>query len=744
MNDLNTLRPRRSALVWRAGLLLVLATLALLWWWLAPNEAAWLAAVKAQMAGLQTWHQSSPWQCRAAFFVAYLLLATFAIPGIAVVTMAAGAVLGVGWGVLLVSFASTLGATLSFWLARYLLADLLRARMGPRVQAVRQHIEREGALYLLSLRLIPVVPFGLINLLMGLTRMRTWTFYAVSQVGMLASTVIYVAAGQQLARLSTARDVLSPALLAGLVVAGLAVSLLPLVGKGVMSRLQQGRMLAPWRRQRPRQFDTNLVVIGAGAAGLVSAYVAAAAQAKVTLVEERALGGDCLHYGCVPSKALIHCAKVAQQVRGAAQFGVLAPASSLDFPAVMAHVHRAIARIAPHDSVARYTALGVDVLPGHATIVNPWTVEVSRPGGDPQRITTRAIVVAAGAQPVVPDLPGLHEVGYATSDTLWGQLAQCTTLPARIVLLGGGPIGCELGQAFARLGAAVTVVESGEHLLPREDAEVCELVQVALQGDGARVLTQHSAVRCTRGQGEAPQKSLVVRDLRTGQEQALPFDLLVCALGRRARLQGYGLEAMGIATDRRVPTNTYLQTVFPTIYAAGDVAGPYQLTHAAAHQAWYASVNALFGGFKRFAADYRHLPVTTFVSPEVARVGLNVQEASAQGVAFEVTRFELADLDRALCEAGDASPTGFVKVLTVPGSDRILGVTIVADRAAEMLTEYVLAMRKGLGLKAVLGTVHAYPTFTEANKYAAGNWQRAHVPARLLRAARWFHTWRRG
>ena len=744
MNNAASDHPSRAAWGWRIVALLSVTTLLGLWWWLTPDEAAWLTLVKAQLADLQTWHDASPWQVRAAFFLVYLLLATFAVPGIAVLTVAAGAVLGLAWGVLLVSFASTMGATLSFWLARYLLADLLRARMGPRVLAARLHIEREGALHLLGLRLIPVVPFGLINLLMGLTTMRTRTFYLVSQIGMLTSTVIYVGAGQQLAALSTARTVLSPAVLGGLVLAGLLVALLPTVARHVLARLQQRRQLAPWLHQRPRQFDTNLVVIGAGAGGLVSAYVAAAAQAKVTLVEERALGGDCLHYGCVPSKALIHSAKVAQQVRSAAQFGVVAPAPVLDFPAVMARIEKVIASIAPHDSVERYTALGVDVLQGHATIVNPWTVEVTRPGHDPQRIATRAIVIAAGAQPVVPDLPGLQEVGYATSDTLWSQLAQCTTLPARIVVLGGGPIGCELGQAFARLGAAVTVVEAGERLLPREDAEVCELVQMALQSDGARVLTQHSAVRCTKSQDHAPQKSLVVHDLRTGQEQALPFDLLICAVGRRARLQGYGLEALGIATDRTVPTNAYLQTVFPTIYAAGDVAGPHQFTHAAAHQAWYATVNALFGDFKRFAADYRHLPSTTFVSPEVARVGLNAQEASAQGVAFEVTRFELADLDRALCEAGDASPTGFVQVLTVPGSDRILGVTIVADRAAEMLAEYVLAMRKGLGLKAVLGTVHAYPTFTEANKYAAGVWQRAHVSARLLRAARWFHAWRRG
>ena len=731
---------------WRVGLLLALAGLAALWWWLAPDEASGLAALKAQQSALLAWYQESPWQLRASFFGLYLLLATLAVPGIAVLTLAAGAVFGLGWGLVLVSFASSLGATLSFWLSRYLLGDLLRARMGPRVLAMRARLEREGALYLLSLRLIPVVPFGAINLLMGLTDMRARTFYAVSQIGMLASTLVFVSAGQQLGTIHSASEVLQPRVLGALLGLGLLVALMPLLARRLLDGHRQRKLLAPWRSQRPRQFDTNLVVIGAGAGGLVSAYIAAASQAKVTLVEASRLGGDCLYYGCVPSKALIQSAKVAHQVRTAAQFGVqpppLAPdAQALDWPALMARIARVIASIAPHDSTERYTALGVDVLQGHAKITSPWTVDVTRPDHSVQRIRTRSIVIAAGAQPVVPDLPGLHEVGFATSDTLWAQLAQCSALPRRIVVLGGGPIGCELGQAFARLGADVTLVESGPRLLAREDEDVSVLVQTALQADGVQVLCAHSALRCAR---TSTDKTITVRNAASGLEQTLAFDLLVCAVGRRARLSGYGLEELGIAVERTVPTNAYLQTVFPSIYAAGDVAGPYQLTHAAAHQAWYATVNALFGDFKRFAADYRHLPATTFVAPEVARVGLNEQEAQAQGVGYEVTRFDLADLDRALTDAGSAPPTGFVKVLTVPGKDRILGATIVAPQAGEMLAEYVLAMRHGLGLKAILGTVHAYPTFAEANKYAAGAWQRAHVPKRLLAWARRFHAWRRG
>ncbi len=735
---------RRWTPGWRVAAVLALTLGLALWWARVPDEASGLAVLKAQHAYLLALDQESPWQLRASFFAFYLLLATLALPGIALLTLAAGAVFGLGWGVLLVSFASSLGATLSFWLARYLLGDMLRARMGPRVLAMRARLEREGALYLLSLRLIPVVPFGAINLLMGLTDMRSRTFYAVSQVGMLASTLVYVSAGQQLGTIHSASDVLQPSVLGALLALGLLVALMPAVATRLLERQRRAKLLAPWRRQRPGHFDTNLVVIGAGAGGLVSAYIAAAAQAKVTLVEASLLGGDCLHYGCVPSKALIQSAKVAHQVRMAAQFGVQQGDLVLDFPALMARIARVIASIAPHDSAERYTALGVDVLQGHAQIINPWTVDVTRPDRSVQRIHTRSIVIAAGAQPVVPDLPGLHEVGFATSDTLWAQLAQCSALPRRIVVLGGGPIGCELGQAFARLGAAVTLIEAGPRLLAREDDDVSALVQTALQCDGVQVLCAHSALRCDV---TGTEKTITVRKPSTGDEHVLAFDLLVCAVGRRARMTGYGLEALGIAIDDQrntVPTNAYLQTVFPNIYAAGDVAGPYQLTHAAAHQAWYATVNALFGDFKRFAADYRHLPATTFVAPEVARVGLNEQEARAQGLRYEVTRFDLADLDRSLTDAGSTPPAGFVKVLTAPGKDRILGATIVAPQAGDMLAEYVLAMRHGLGLKAILGTVHAYPTFAEANKYAAGAWQRAHAPQRLLAWARAFHAWRRG
>jgi len=711
-----------------------------------------IATLQNHYTELQAWYVEAPWTVRGAFFGIYVLAASVSLPGIVVLTLAGGAVLGFGWGLLLVSFASSIGATLSFWMARYLFRDWAVSRLGSRFKMLHAGMEREGALYLLSLRLIPLVPFIAVNLAMGLTRIRTGTFYVVSQIGMLLGTAVYIHAGTQLAHLQSTADILSSDVLGALVLLGLLVGGMPIVAPWLLDKLRQRRALRPWRGQRPKTFDRNVVVIGAGAGGLVSAYIAASAQAQVTLVEAKAMGGDCLNFGCVPSKALIQSAKVAHLARTAASFGVVTNAVSVDWPAVMRRIRAVIASIAPHDSAERYRAMGVDVRQGHATILNPWTVEISSPGNAPQRLTTRSIVIATGAQAIVPAIPGLQEVGFATSDTLWEQLEQCSSIPKRIVIVGGGPIGCELAQALARLGAKVTLIESAARVLVREDLEVSALVEAALAADGVEVLTSHSALRSeTPNDSNSQEKTLwLVKDGvahdKLQKEFALPFDLLLCAAGRRARLNGLGLEALGISTDHTVHTNDYLQTVIPNIFAAGDVAGPYQFTHTAAHQAWYATINALFGDFKRFKVSYHAVPCVTFVAPEVARVGLNEQEALAQGLAFEVTRFDVADLDRALCDSADPKtpPSGWVKVLTPPGRGEILGVTIVAAHGAEMLAEYVLAMRHGLGLNHVLQTVHTYPTWGEANKYAAGIWRRAHAPQWALKFSRHLHDWRRG
>jgi pyruvate/2-oxoglutarate dehydrogenase complex dihydrolipoamide dehydrogenase (E3) component/uncharacterized membrane protein YdjX (TVP38/TMEM64 family) len=711
-----------------------------------------LEYLRSSQADFAAQYAQSPWLVRGAYFVCYLVVASFSLPGAVVLTLAGGAILGFGWGLLLVSFASCMGATVSFWMARFLLRDSVQARFKDQLVEINRGMERDGAMYLLTLRLIPVVPFFVINLAMGLTGIRTWTFYWVSQVGMLAGTAAYVNAGTQLAQLRSVADVASPALLGSLVLLGL----LPLAARSVVNLLARRRIYAPWRSSRPRRFDRNLVVIGAGAGGLVTAYIAAAVKAKVTLVEAHKMGGDCLNYGCVPSKALIKSAQLAHQMRHGARYGLADTEVRFDFKSVMRRIHAVVAAIEPHDSVERYTQLGVEVLQGHATITSPWTVRIARNDGSTQTLSTRSIVVAAGASPVVPPLPGLAEVGYVTSDTLWERFAQLDAVPQRLVVLGGGPIGCELAQSFARLGCRVTQVEMAPRVLAREDEEVSALVAASLQADGVRLLTGHQALRCGR---DGARKTLVVRrvarangatthgaspdgdQVATSDEFEVEFDELLVAVGRAARLTGYGLEALGIPTGRTVDTNAYLQTVFPNIYAAGDVAGPFQFTHTAAHQAWYAAVNALFGDFKKFKADYRVIPSATFTDPEVARVGLNEREAKEKNIACEVTRYPLDDLDRAIA---DSAAHGFVKVLTVPGKDTILGVTIVGSHAGDVLAEYVLAMKHRLGLNKILGTIHTYPTMSEANKYAAGEWKRAHQPRALLAWVEKFHTWRRG
>jgi len=688
--------------------------------------------LKASQASFNQLYAQQPFTVAAVYFGVYVLATALSFPGAVIITLAGGAVFGLGWGLLIVSFASTLGATLAFWASRFVLRDWVESRFGQRLADINAGVDKEGAFYLFTLRLIPVVPFFLINLLMGLTRMKTWTYYWVSQIGMLAGTAVYVNAGTQLAQLDSVQGILSPALLGSFVLLGI----FPLLARRGVAAIQKRQVYARWASVRPKRFDRNLIVIGGGAAGLVSAYIAAAVKAKVTLIEAHKMGGDCLNYGCVPSKALIKSAKLAHQMRHGARYGLSDTAPSFSFKAVMQRVHDVIKAIAPHDSVERYTGLGVEVLQGYGKLVNPWTVEVAMNDGQVQRLTARSIVIAAGAQPIVPPLPGLHEVGYVTSDTLWDAFAKLDDIPKRIVVLGGGPIGCELSQSFARLGAQVTQVEMAERIMLREDEEVSALAREALHADGVQVLTGHQALRCER-RGE--DKILVLGT--QGHELELAFDALVCAVGRVARLQGYGLEDIGVPTHRTVETNEYLQTLYPNIYAAGDVAGPYQFTHTAAHQAWYAAVNPLFGDFKSFKVDYRVIPWATFIDPEVARVGLNEQEAQAQGIAYEVTKYGIDDLDRAIA---DSEAHGFVKVLTVPGKDRILGVTIVGTHAGDLLAEYVLAMKHGLGLNKILGTIHTYPTLAEANKYAAGEWKRAHAPQKLLAWVEKFHDWRRG
>jgi pyruvate/2-oxoglutarate dehydrogenase complex dihydrolipoamide dehydrogenase (E3) component/uncharacterized membrane protein YdjX (TVP38/TMEM64 family) len=687
-----------------------------------------LSGLKSGMDQFEIWRATSPVTVGASFFLMYVIVAAFSLPGAAIMTIAAGALFGLFWGSVIASFASTIGATLAFLTARYLLRDLVQAYFGDKLKAINEGMAKDGAFYLFSLRLIPLFPFFLVNLLVGLTPISTRRYYWVSQIGMLAGTVVYVNAGTQLAKISGLADIASPGLLFSFALLGI----FPLLVKRFTHFLQQRRIYAKWTK--PKQFDRNLIVIGGGAAGLVSAYIAAAVKAKVTLIEAHKMGGDCLNYGCIPSKALIKSAHVAHTLKNAKLYGLENHTPVFSFRKIMARIHEVIKTVAPHDSLERYTQLGVDVVEGYATIVDPWTVEIKRNDGATLRLTARSIIIAAGARPFVPNLPGLEMVGYVTSDTLWKEFAKLDAPPARLVILGGGPIGCELAQSFARLSSQVFQIEMAPRILSREDVEVSEFAQRALEQDGVAVLTSHKALRCEQ---EGERKFIIVE--HEGVEQQIEFDTLICAVGRVARLSGYGLEQLGIETNRTVITNEYLETLYPNIFAAGDVAGPYQFTHTASHQAWYAAVNALFGEWKKFKVDYRVIPWTTFIDPEVARVGLNEQEAKEKGIDYEITRYGLHDLDRAIA---DSAAQGFVKVLTVPGKDRILGVTIVGGHASDLLAEFVLAMKHGLGLNKILATIHTYPTMSETNKYVAGEWKRQHAPQRVLTWLARYHSWK--
>ncbi len=685
-----------------------------------------IAGVKQAVGEWEAFYAENPVAVLAAFFAIYVAVTAASLPGAAILTLAAGALFGLLVGTALVSFASTIGATLAFLSARYVLRDTLEARFGERLKAINRGLERDGAFYLFTLRMIPLFPFFVVNLVMGLTRIRTWTYAWVSQVGMLLGTVVYVNAGTQLAQVDSLAGIASPEVIGSFVLLGIA----PWLGKAVVAVIKRRRVYKGYTR--PRKFDRNLVVIGAGAGGLVSAYIAAQVKAKVTLVEANEMGGDCLNTGCVPSKALLKSAKVAATIRHADRYGLGASEPQVPFGTVMERVREVIRAIEPHDSVERYEGLGVEVIKGRAHLVDPWTVEITRDDGSLQKLTSRAFVIATGAEPFVPPIPGLEESNYLTSETLWDAFAAMDDAPGTVTVLGGGPIGCEMAQALARLGSSVTLVEMEDRLLLREDDEVSELARKVLEADGVRVLTGHRAVRAEKG-------ALVVAG-DTG-ESAVTSDTLIVAVGRRARLKGFGLEELGIDTQGTLATDAFLATQYPNIYAAGDVAGPYQLTHVASHQAWYASVNALFGQFRKFKADYRVIPAVTYLDPEFARVGLSESEAHEQGIEYEVTRYDIDDLDRAIAES---ETTGFVKVLTVPGKDTILGATIVGAHAGELLAEYVLAMKHKIGLNKILGTIHSYPTMAEANKYAAGEWRRARKPEKLLRWVERYHAWRRG
>ncbi len=679
--------------------------------------------LKSQRQSFLDFYAQNRFATLAIYFAIYVAVAALSLPGAAVMTLAGGAVFGLATGLLLISFASTIGATLAFMISRFVLRDTVQNRFREKLKAINAGVEKEGDFYLFTLRLIPLFPFFVINLVMGLTPMKTWRFYLVSQIGMLPGTAVFVNAGSQLGALESLSGILSP----GLILSFALLGIFPLLAKKLVGFIKSRKVLKQY--SKPKSFDYNLVVIGGGSAGLVSAYIAAAVKAKVLLIEKHKMGGDCLNTGCVPSKALIRSAKMLNYAKRAEDFGFKTTTVEFEFSKVMERVQHVIQQIEPHDSVERYTGLGVEVIQSEAKIVSPYEVEV-----EGKIVTAKNIVIATGARPAVPPIPGLEETGYLTSDTVWNLRER----PRRLVVLGGGPIGCELAQSFQRLGSEVFLIQRGTQLLPREDAEVAEMVETRFREEGMHVLTGHAAQRFEMSNG---QHVLICE--HKGTEVRIEFDQLLLALGRKANVQGFGLEDLNvkIAPQGTVEADEFLRTNYPNIYVCGDVTGPYQFTHTAAHQAWYVAVNALFSPFKSFRVDYSVIPWATFTDPEVARVGLNEREAKEKNIAYEISTYNINDLDRAIA---DSEAHGLVKVLTIPGKDKILGVTIVGNHAGDLIAEFVMAMKHGLGLNKILGTIHIYPTMAESNKYVAGVWKRQHKPEALLRWVERFHDWRRG
>lgn len=476
------------------------------------------------------------------------------------------------------------------------------------------------------------------------------------------------------------------------------------------------------------KFDRNLIVIGAGSAGLVTAYISAAIKSKVTLIEKHKMGGDCLNYGCVPSKSLIRSARMCAQMRRADKYGIHPCEPEFEFSQIMRRIQNIIKTIEPHDSVERYTSLGVECLIGEARIISPHEVEING-----RKLSARRLIIATGARPFVPPIKGLDKVNALTSDNIW----TLRELPKRLTVLGGGPIGCELAQCFARFGSQVTLVEMMPGIMIKDDVEAADTVLRSLHEDGVKVMTGYKAVKVDICDD---QYKLVCET--GGEFIEIDFDEILVAVGRRANTESLGLDALGVVLNENgtIKTDNRLITTVPSILACGDVAGPYQFTHTASHQAWYAAVNGLFDKFKTFKVDYSVIPWVTYTDPEVAQVGLTQAMAEEQGLDTETTRYDFSGFDRALTES---ATNGFVKVITPKNKDAILGATVVGIHAGEMITEFTISMKFGLGLNKILGTIHPYPTWMEANKLTAGAWKREHAPQWALNVLEKFHRWRR-
>lgn len=656
------------------------------------------------------------------FFCGYVLVAALSLPGAAIMTILGGAIFGIFPGLLIISAASTVGALCAFLLVRLLLLDYVQHKYSHKLIKINAGIEQEGAYYLFALRLVPIMPFFLVNALMALTSIRALPYTIASMLGMLPGTFIYIFLGTNIASIDSLTGILSWPMIFSLVMLGI----FPLLAKRALRWHKQYKILK--QHSKPVKYDYNVVVIGGGSAGLVAAYISSQVQAKVALIESNAMGGDCLNTGCVPSKSLIKAAKIVNYQQTYNRFGLDELTVDFDFSKIMQHVKDSIDKIAPHDSIERYTKLGVECLQGQAEIIDPYRVKVKD-----MLLTTKKIVIATGAKPFVPNIPGLAEVAYLTSDNIWDLKEQ----PKNMIVLGAGPIGLELSQAFARLGTKVSVIEMQDRILPAEDMQVSELITAKLSSI-LKIYTKHKAKAVVK-----KSDGNYLRVVAGEKTIDMPFDSILIALGRRANTKGLGIEKLGIDLNDNgtVRANQHLQTNYPNIYVCGDVTGPMQFTHTAGYQGTIAALNALFGYLKGFPTDYRVIPRTTFVDPEVSRVGLNEQEAIHNKIDYDVVQYDLSELDRAIVDEVDY---GFVKVILAKNTDKILGVTIVSENSGELITEFVLAMKYNLGLNKILHTIHAYPTMAEANKAVAGVWRKTTTSAKTLIWLKKIFTWIRG
>ena len=703
-------------------IILVIAGVLGVFFYLDFGQYLSLEYIKEQQTNFLEFYKENTLLAMGAFTGVYIVSTALSLPGAVLLTLLGGALFGLLVGTILVSFASSIGATLAFLVSRLLLRDWVQNKFGSYLKSFNDGVQKDGGFYLFTLRLIPAVPFFVINLVMGLTPMKAITFYGVSQLGMLAGTIVFVNAGTQLAQLDSLSGILSPEIIFSFVLLGI----FPFLARKLVGFYKGRRVMSKFKK--PKSFDYNMVVIGGGSAGLVTSYIGAATKGKVALIEKHKMGGDCLNTGCVPSKALIRSAKFMADVKKCQKLGFKSAHVDFNFADVMERIQRVIRTIEPHDSIERYTSLGVECHTGEAKIISPYEVSVNG-----KFLTTRNIVVGTGARPSIPPIDGIDNVEYFTSDTIWDIREQ----PKNLLVLGGGPIGSELSQAFARLGSNVTQVERNKRLIPKEDPEVSQMVLESFQNDGINVLVGHTPKRFFKRDGKD-----FLECENNGNSVEVEFDTLLIALGRKANTTGFGLEELGVelTPQKTIKVDEYMKTNIPNIYACGDVAGPYQFTHIAAHQAWYCAVNSMLNPFYGFKVDYSTVPWSTFTDPEVARSGLNEIEAKEQGIPYDVTTYGIDDLDRAIA---DEAAHGIVKVLTVPGKDKVIGVTIAGLHAGDIISEYVAAMKNGFGMNKILGTIHIYPTLAEANKYAAGNWKKNNVTEKALAWGERINRWRR-